>query len=375
MSRQEREWYCIMARHERYNDNYEFEDISSFSSHSAYRRSRAPKRKKRKGLKAFLSVLCVLLVLVGGGMFFVSHYLLGGLSTTTITKDKEALGISEDTMSDPKVTNIALFGVDSRGDDFSGRSDAIIVLSIDEIHNKVKMTSLLRDSRVYMGEDYGYTDTGYDKLNHAYAFGGAEYAIRVINQNFGLDIQNYVTVNFNKLAGIVDAVGGIDIEISEAEAEQININLEDLAVNDDSVVVQDSDYIYESGMVHLNGNQAVAYSRIRNLDGDDARAERQQTVISAVMTRLTTMSKLEYPSMINQISSLCETSMSTGEIMGFIPFAMGGFTIENLVIPGEYEGLDSDFMENGGWMWTYDTDVAAEHMRSFIYEDSSTQTE
>ena len=365
-----------MARQSRYDnydnyDNYEFEDVSSFSSRSAYKKSRRSKKKKHKGLKAFICFLCVLLLLVGGGMLFISNYLLGGLKTTSITKDREELGISSDTVSDPKITNIALFGVDSRGDDFSGRSDAIIILSIDEIHQKVKMTSLLRDSRVYMGDDYGYTDTGYDKLNHAYAYGGAEYAIRVINQNYGLDIENYVTVNFNKLAGIVDAVGGIDIEITEAEAEQININLEDLAVNDDSVNVLDSDYIYESGAVHLNGNQAVAYSRIRNLDSDGVRAERQQTVIAAVMTRMTTMSKLEYPSMISNLSSLCETSLGTGEIMGFIPFAMGGFTIEHLVIPGEYEGQDSDYMENGGWMWTYDTSVAAEHLRSFIYEDTS----
>lgn len=356
-----------MARRERYED-YEFEDVSSYTSNSAYRRAKKVKKGRHRGLKALISVLCVLLILLGGGLLFVSNYLLGGLSTNKITKDKDQLGILSEAATDPKITNIALFGVDSRGDDFSGRSDVIMVLSIDQIHNKIKMASILRDVRVYMGEDYDATDTGYDKLNHAYAYDGPEYAIRVINQNFKLDIQDYVTVNFNKLASIIDAVGGVDLEVTDGEVEEINRNLADLAVNDDSVNVLDSDYMSESGMVHLNGNQAVAFSRIRNIGDDNGRAERQQIVLAAMMTRMQTMSKLEYPSMINKLSSLCETSMDVGAIMGFIPFAMGGFTIERIVIPGDYEGYDSDYMENGGWMWTYDTDVAAEHLESFIYE-------
>ena len=116
-----------------------------------------------------MSFICVILVLVGGVMIYASTVLLGELKTTTITKDKTELGISEETKSEAGITNIALFGVDARdydGGTFAGRSDAIMVMSIDNVHHKVKLTSIMRDVRVYMGDGSPY-DSGYDKLNHA----------------------------------------------------------------------------------------------------------------------------------------------------------------------------------------------------------------
>mgnify|MGYP002963054006 FL=1 len=218
-----------MAKRKQRRD--EFQDISSYSSKQAYKKNQ--KKKKRTGLKVFLSFICVILVLVGGVMIYASTVLLGDLKTTTITKDKTELGISEETKSEAGITNIALFGVDARdydGGTFAGRSDAIMVMSIDNVHHKVKLTSIMRDVRVYMGDGSPY-DSGYDKLNHAYMYGGPEQAIRTINQNFGLDIQDYVTVNFASMAKIVDAFGGVNIDLTEEEVEQVNINMQDLAVN------------------------------------------------------------------------------------------------------------------------------------------------
>ena len=357
---------------------YEFEDVSSFTSNSDYKKTRKAKKGRHRGIKIFISVLCVLLIIVGGGLLYVSNYLLGGLTTNKITKDKDALGIASGVTSDPKVTNIALFGIDARGDDFTGRSDVIMICSVDEVHKKVKLTSVLRDSRVAMGDEsdgYDITGTGYDKINHAYYFGGPEFAIKVLNQNFNMDIQDYVTVNFYKMAEIVDAFGGIDIEISDAELEQININIIALRNEEPESGVKDSDVMDQSGLVHLNGHQAVAYARIRDIDSDNVRAERQQIVLTAVMSKAKTMGVSEYPEMIRRISHLCETSMDFTKIMSFIPFVVGGFDVESIVIPGEYEGSDSGIMENEGWMWTYDTDVAATHIKEFVYETNGSSTE
>ena len=357
---------------------YEFEDVSSFTSNSDYKKTRKAKKGRHRGIKIFISVLCVLLIIVGGGLLYVSNYLLGGLTTNKITKDKDALGIASGVTSDPKVTNIALFGIDARGDDFTGRSDVIMICSVDEVHKKVKLTSVLRDSRVAMGDEsdgYDITGTGYDKINHAYYFGGPEFAIKVLNQNFNMDIQDYVTVNFYKMAEIVDAFGGIDIEISDAELEQININIIALRNEEPESGVKDSDVMDQSGLVHLNGHQAVAYARIRDIDSDNVRAERQQIVLTAVMSKAKTMGVSEYPEMIRRISHLCETSMDFTKIMSFIPFVVGGFDVESIVIPGEYEGSDSGIMENEGWMWTYDTDIAATHIKEFVYETNGSSTE
>ena len=186
-------------------------------------------------------------------------------------RDKTELGISEETKSEAGITNIALFGVDARdydGGTFAGRSDAIMVMSIDNVHHKVKLTSIMRDVRVYMGDGSPY-DSGYDKLNHAYMYGGPEQAIRAINQNFGLDIQDYVTVNFSAMAKIVDAFGGVNIDLTEDEISEINKNMYALAAESPESMAGDvSTYAPLSAGegVLLNGDEAVAYGRIRAID-------------------------------------------------------------------------------------------------------------
>ena len=361
-----------MAKRKQRRD--EFQDISSYSSKQAYKKNQ--KKKKRTGLKVFLSFICVILVLVGGVMIYASTVLLGDLKTTTITKDKTELGISEETKSEAGITNIALFGVDARdydGGTFAGRSDAIMVMSIDNLHHKVKLTSIMRDVRVYMGDGSPY-DSGYDKLNHAYMYGGPEQAIRAINQNFGLDIQDYVTVNFSAMAKIVDAFGGVNIDLTEEEVEQVNINMRDLAATSpDSMAGDVSTYAPLSAGegVLLNGDEAVAYGRIRAIDNDNGRVERQQEVLSALLSKASSISKLEYPSIIQQLAPLCETSLTFDKMIGLAQIALTGFDIERLSIPSDVEGYASDYCEGGGWMWTYDTDVAAQHIHEFIYEDEN----
>ena len=277
-----------MAKRKQRRD--EFQDISSYSSKQAYKKNQ--KKKKRTGLKVFLSFICVILVLVGGVMIYASTVLLGDLKTTTITKDKTELGISEETKSEAGITNIALFGVDARdydGGTFAGRSDAIMVMSIDNVHHKVKLTSIMRDVRVYMGDGSPY-DSGYDKLNHAYMYGGPEQAIRAINQNFGLDIQDYVTVNFAAMAKIVDAFGGVNIDLTEDEISEINKNMYALAAESPESMAGDvSTYapLSAGDGVLLNGDEAVAYGRIRAIDNDNGRVERQQEVLSALLSKAT----------------------------------------------------------------------------------------
>ena len=345
-------------------NKHEFEDLSSYSSEAEYKKSRGT-GKWKKVLMVFLSLICVLMILVGCGFLYLSTYMFADLTTNSITKDPTELGITEHTVTEKYIKNIALFGVDTRSNDFTGRSDAILVLSVDQVHNKIKMISLLRDIRVYMGDDYTYTGTGYDKITHAYQFGGPEYTIKVINQNFNLDITDYVTVNFTNMAKIVDAVGGVDLEITDGEVYEINKNLDD---NNPDVK------IYESGLVHLNGDQAVAYARIRNIGSDNGRAERQQKVLTALLDVVVDMPVSSYPETVKNMCALCETSLDFNEIMGLAPIVLNGFTIEKTIIPDEnIEGFANGFMENGGWMWTPDLDVAAQHIYELIYEPENTE--
>lgn len=361
-----------MARN---NSSRQFEDLSSFTSSAEYRRYNRVKRKKRHtGAKAAIIVLCCFCMIIGGGMLYVTQYLLGGMTTTTITKDKDALGIVSDVETNPEIKNIALFGVDSRDSDMKGLSDVIMILSVDEIHNKVKMTSILRDSRVYIGDE-AYTATGYDKINAAYSIGGPELALKVLNSNFKLDITDYATVNFGKTAAIVDAFGGVDLELSTEECEQTNKNLRDLLGQEgDASGITDADYIAEQdGVVHLSGNAAVAYARIRYIDSDTYRAGRQQKVLVALADKLQNVSVTDLPNLIKQCASLTETSVDTSTLLGFVSFITGNFTVERITVPGEYEnpegGTFYEDYDSGSWEWKYDLDVAADHIHEFIYED------
>ena len=155
-----------------------------------YRKSNKKKKKKSLGFKIFIGFLCfILTIAIVGGGYFIG--LLNKMDNVELNKDN--LGIVEDEFKEydnvNKIKNIALFGVDAT-DGESGRSDSIIIATVDPVHNKIKLTSIMRDS--YVSID-GHGD---DKINHAYAYGGPELAIKTINENFGMNIEDFVSVNF-----------------------------------------------------------------------------------------------------------------------------------------------------------------------------------
>lgn len=391
-----------MARSRR-KGRQEFEDLSSYSSVSE-----RPKQKKSHGkisaVKVAVIVVCALLLLVGGILIYIATDLLEGLTTATITKDPEKLGISPTAIMDDSVTNIALFGVDSRNNDFSGQSDVIMILTVDNKHRKLKMTSILRDTKVPIeGEtltgEYMNWDT---KINAAYAYGGPELAIRTLNQNFGLGIENYVTINFANMAAIVDAFGGVDVELSAEEMRGINRNLWSLSqevldqIDEDKEegtyeekeypVILREDYFrnadgsldieggaYAGGTYHLNGARAVAYGRIREVGNDYARVERQQTIFRLLLDRLLNMGITDYPGLIKEMMPYCETSLGLEDIVGLTPILTGDFSVESIRVPDiAYEtDLFDGMAEDNIYYLIYDVAPAAERISSFIFEESS----
>lgn len=358
----------------------EFEDVESYSSARQKKNDlkeleRQKKKKMSRGKKAAIIISVIVLVLLAAGAaayFYLFGYLLKDLTVEPITKDKAQLGINSQVQTDTSIKNIALFGLDARDDEFEGRSDCIIILSVDNKHGKIKMASVLRDSNVSMRmtDDYGdyyYTD---DKITHAYFYGGPELAVNTLNRNFSLDIEDYVTVNFIRLAEIIDACGGVRINITYDEMLEINANL-DLQYNESSdAIISDSDYLYEDGDVLLNGNQAVAYARIRHLDSDDMRASRQQNVLKALLEQARGKSKLEYPEMIRKLMPMCKTSLDFTDIVSLVPIMLTDFQVETISVPGEEESPGGGMNSRGGWVYLYDLEVAARHINRFIYEQN-----
>ena len=323
------------------------------------RRNVKKKKKKSIGFKLFIGFLFILLasVVVAGG------YVLGMLNKIdNIKLNNENLGIQTDEIEEfansEKIINIALFGVDAI-DGENGRSDATMVATLDPVHKKLKLTSFMRDSYVYIN---GY---GQDKLNHAYAFGGPELAIRTLNENFGLNIEDFITVNFSSLPIIINILGGVDIEITADEIQYINNYINDINRKEGTY----SDLIYSSGIQHLDGVQALAYSRVRyTAGGDYKRTERQRTVLNALFNKLASTSPTSYNSLLNEILPYVQTSLSATDLLSLGTKVLSiGNNLEQDRFPRD--GYAQQAMINGISYITFDIDTTKQQVREYIFND------
>lgn len=211
---------------------------------------------------------------------------------------------------------IALFGVDARDGELGKgtRSDTIIIASINQDTQEIKLISVFRDTYLNLSND------SYNKCNTAYAQGGPEQAISMLNMNMDLDITDYVTIGFEGLIDAVDALGGVEMEISKSEISHLNNYQLSMAKE------MDVDYIpvETSGRQLLNGMQATAYCRIRYTKGDDfRRAERQRDVLTAMMAKAQKASVGALTDMVNAILPQVETSLGVNEIISVLGSVAG----------------------------------------------------
>lgn len=343
----------------------QFEDVSSYSSSKG--KGGKKKSTTRRVVSILLAVVFSLCIVAGAALIYVSTYLLGDLNTTSLTKNKAELGIASDIISSSEIKNIALFGVDSRSEGESARSDSIMILSLDMKHKKVKLTSVARDSYVPV-EGYGYT-----KITHAYAYGGYQLAVKTLNQNFNMDIMDYVTIDFRGLASIIDAIGGVDLNITSEERDEINRILYMTATDDPSLGLNPYEHLLSDdqyGDVHMDGYQAVSYARIRYLDSDFGRMDRQQNVMQAMFNQVMAVSKTEYPKMVKTLAGYCETSMNIGDILPLVQLVLSNFTIERLSLPSDSIGYSTPTID-GMSVVQYDLETAAHQLDAFIKEQDS----
>ena len=235
---------------------------------------KAVKKKKKSGFKRFLISVALILVFLAAGLYVLVGKVYGEMNY------EEIASVTSSPMKEEGVTNILLIGNDSRENGEDGRSDAMILLSISNRTKKIYMTSLLRDMYVDIPGHKG------NRLNAAYSYGGAELLMQTIEQNFDIHISRYVLVNFEAFANLVDAVGGVDLELSSKEVEYVNGYLVEY-----NILLgrpEGTDYFQDTsgGMVHLNGPQALAYCRNRYIGTDFGRTERQRKVLTEVIHKL-----------------------------------------------------------------------------------------
>jgi LCP family protein required for cell wall assembly len=305
--------------------------------------------------------------------FALISYKLNKITITVIPKTDEELGIgtiTDDAPDMPKVVmdedivNIALLGNDRRTQEEVGRSDAIMILTIDKKNKKIKLSSIMRDTYVT------YNGSKKDKITNMFMRGGAQHTIKTINENFALDIRDYVLVDFFSLETIIDFLGGLTMEIKKEEIPDLNFYIQEIA----DLEGVTAPLFTAAGPQLLNGMQAVSYARIRHTgNGDYERTERQRRVLSAIFEKIKTEGPIKYPGLVNQILPYTETSMdkSTMFKLGAQIFYAGITTLEQQRFP--LDGASQGVTINGGWyLWT-DLKATAKHIHTFIYDDKVPQ--
>lgn len=233
------------------------------------------------------------------------------IETTKLDTDKLNIAETEEEV-ETGYLNVALFGLDSRGNELGkgNRSDTMMIASLNKETKEVKLVSVYRDTLLQLD------DGSYDKANAAYSYGGPEGAISLINRNLDMNIEKYVSVNFNALVDVIDALGGLDLDLTAEEVVHMN----NYCVETSKVTGVGYTKIEPevAGSYHLNGVQAVSYSRIRyTAGGDFQRTSRQRLVLSLIAEKAQTMSLSTINKIIDSVFPQVSTNFTLTEMIGY----------------------------------------------------------
>lgn len=273
----------------------------------------ASRAKKKKHRIIIFTIEILLLLIVLAGLFVWSKY-------QKLDRQPDMIGtqdiINED--MDQSVqevlkgyTNVALFGLDNRsnGSFEAGNSDVIMIASINNDTKEVRLVSVFRDTFLNVSDDGSYN---FRKANYAYNKGGAEEAVKMLNRNLDLDIQDYVVVDFQAVTEAIDLLGGVEVEIDAAEAKWMDFYINETA----QVTGHEAHSINQPGTYTLDGVQATSYCRIRYTAGDDfKRAQRQREVISKMVEKAKKADLLTINKIIDSVLDDISTNFTAGEMV------------------------------------------------------------
>lgn len=349
-------------------------------------------KKKGRAGRIVTLVLSIILFLtgtafVGANLYIETHrqfednydYMREDPAKRAASKDDVKVTLkNSDLLQSSQVLNIMLFGEDNKHDDPYGRTDTMIMLSIDNVHKKLKLTSFQRDTYVYI------PGHGYDKINASYTLGGASLSIKTIQSNFGVKIDRYAVVDFDSFKDIIDTLGGVEMELTKDEIDYINYQMykNDQSGGNRTTIKE------KPGMIKLNGQEALWYARDRGLNigedgneigisGDDwDRTSRQRKLLTKMVTDLKGASLNQIITIVDQVGPKITTNLKKDEIMGLVSNAL---TYINYDITQNYvpkEGLwyynspgDESWDIAGSCIHITDMEAQRKALADFVYED------
>lgn len=252
-----------------------------------------------------------------------------------------------DLRSESGITNILLLGIDGDGGS-NQRSDTIMLLTLDEKNNFIKMTSILRDTYISIPGRKNKT-----RVNHAYAYGGATLTMQTIESNFRIDMERYIGVDMDGLSVVVEKLGGVDMTLSAAEAKQINAHVEGSALTE--------------GEHHLNGAQATYYARIRKIDSDFGRTGRQRKLIKAMLTSFKKLGIVEQYALISEAAPYLTTNYTEPELIAVALKVLGMLDAETKEMSVPVNGTYKSQKISGMAVLVPDIKKNGEEMHRFIF--------
>ena len=362
--------------------------------------SQKPKRRMKKGWKIVLIILAVLLVIIAAAALYVNakldkihydpydgklHFESAEEEQEHIEKvdrqiahgkdpivqkqqeemeeamEQEGIEVTESvsytalpTMEikhDDNIVNILLIGTDERAEGFSNfaRGDSCMILSLNKSTGRAKLVSLERGMGVPILS--GQYKGQWDWLTHTFCYGGADLMMQEVRECFRVDVHKYVRVNFGTFRAGINAIGGVDITLTQAEADYLN-NM-------------DPEHPVTAGTNHLYGFTALQYARIRKIDSDWTRIKRQRTVIQAAINQTKGLNPAQLDSTLNRVLPLVMTNLTKGEILELVP-KFQGVTLEQMTIPasGTYGGMRG---MGGRSLYAVDFTANAKILQEFLY--------
>lgn len=374
------------------------------------KKAKKPKKKGSKAKKIIFSIIAIILVIViaaGVGSYLYLNKTLDNATDTPektetidewtgmnvlqedfspIYEDETALSYRDmikkwyyngDPVSSTHVLNVLLIGEDTRDENITDedtRADSAIIASVNIDTQQITLTSVLRDAYCYYEVVDGDEDSGrYSKINEAMYYGGIDCYIRAIEKNYKINIDNYAIVNFDSFESIIDTLGGITVEMTRAEIKEINNHPSRYG----NVTID-----AEPGLVDLNGEQALAYCRIRYIDSDNARADRQKTVLLKIFEKMSGASTVKAIEVVNNLLPYVKMGFQKSEVIDIGTYAIRhgwlGYQTNTQTVPENTTDENGEAITTcqGGtyynmWCWKVDFPLTAQLLQQSIYGKTS----
>lgn len=318
---------------------------------------------KFKKICIILSML-VVIVFTAGNIYALNSY------NNLINKNELKVSAEQKNMEinsvekNNNVSNILLIGSDSGDFNEIGRSDSMMILTIDNKNKSLKLISLARDTLVNI------PGHGYEKLTHAYAYGKAELLLETIEKNFKIDIDDYIAVNFNSFIDLVDVIGGVEIDIHEKEISHLN----DVIVNSFNLAEKEAEepqFIRSDGKQLLNGYQALAYARIRQIDSIYERDKRQRDVLKSIANKLVELPVSSYPKVIKEMLPYVDVNISIPKLIKLAVTSkdLYNYELKQMEFPLEEYRESGKLAKDNSFVVKWDKTENLKKLRDFIYSE------